>query len=252
MQINDTQADHFHRNGFFLVETPFPDAQMQEIDRLFRETEEAWEAADWDPGFNSSAYRFFMIGEPAFQLAEHPDVLNAARELLNTDKIHIGACGLGDSAKRPEGSGRHQVYWHADGSPEVKQVSIRTALDRHDPTNGPLRVLPGTQVRPGAEMKEELLQLELASGQHDTLPTELYAKHPHEVELILDPRWTLVWTPCCWHATGKKTGAGPRRAICWNYYPQGGRHRDRDALKSILDGVWQNWTLDRKTLWGLE
>ena len=40
-----------------------------------------------------------------------------------------------------------------------------------------------------------------------------FAKHPVEVEVRLDPRWTLVWTPSCWHATGEKTAAGPRRAM---------------------------------------
>ena len=251
MEISETQIHHFHSNGFILVETPFAESQMQEIDRLFRANEKELESTDWDPEANPSVCRFFMAGESAFQLAEQPDVVATARRLLGTEDIHIGACGFGDASSRAGATGRRQIHWHADGGPDVKQVSIRTALDRHDPTNGPLRLLPGTHTQPRDKMQEELLQLELATGRHDAHPKELYARHPQEVELILDPRWTLIWTPSCWHATGEKTGAGLRRTICWNYYPPGGRHRDRDILKQILDGKWQDWQEERKQLWGL-
>ena len=82
MEFSETQADHFHRNGFFLVQTPFAESAMLEIERLFRETEAEWRATDWDSGWNSSACRFFLVGEPAFLLAEQPDVLAVARKLL--------------------------------------------------------------------------------------------------------------------------------------------------------------------------
>ena len=93
---------------------------------------------------------------------------------------HVGACGLGDALRAiSESQGLHrQVYWHADGGPDVKQVSFRTGLDRHDPTNAPLRILPGSHLRAREEIWEELLQLEIATGQHDFAPKELYAKHP--------------------------------------------------------------------------
>ena len=73
----------------------------------------------------------------------------------------------------------------------------------------------------------------------------------HEVEIKLEPRWTLVWTPSCWHATGVKSAPGPRRAISWNYFPAGGRKRDVEALKHIFADEWESWTLERKDLWGL-
>ena len=67
---------------------------------------------------------------------------------------------------------------------------------------------------------------------------------------FLDPRWTLVWTPSCWHATGVKTAAGPRRAMGWNYFPPGGRKRDLAALKH-LHPDWPDWPEARQRLWGL-
>ena len=100
-----------------------------------------------------------MMKEQACSLVEAPEPVALARQLLGTDDIHVGACGMGDASKTVSKNGRAkiQVQWHADGGPDVKQVSFRTALDRHDSSNGPLRVLPGTHRRPREEVLEELM-----------------------------------------------------------------------------------------------
>lgn len=253
MGLTATQVNHFHTHGFFFISNPFGEERMRDIEQIAKRNEEKWTSTDWPKGFNKLACQFFMVGEPILQIVEQPQLLEIAKRLLECAQVHVGACGLGDAATIISQDGRplRQVHWHADGGPEVKQVSFRTALDRHDPTNAPLRILPGSHRRPREEIWEELLQLEIATGQHDVPPTEIYAQHPAEVEVILDPRWTLVWTPSCWHATGVKTAAGPRRAMGWNYFPPGGRKRDSEALKYIFAGEWENWSEERKRLWGL-
>ncbi len=253
MNITDEQIEHFHRQGFFLVPNPLGEEKMHRVDAIQRRIEAEWAQTDWPEGLNRLACQLFMVGEPVLQLIEQPDLVDAARRILDCDEVHIGACGLGDAsgAIAEDGRPQRQVHWHADGSPEVKQVSIRTALDRHDPTNAPLRVLPGSHLRSTTEVEEELRQLELATGQHDRPPRMMFARHPHEVEVVLDPRWSLVWTPSCWHATGVKTAAGPRRAMGWNYFPPGGRKRDLEAVKHVFAGEWEGWGEERKRLWGL-
>ncbi|NKB67160.1 MAG: hypothetical protein GKR89_08875 [Candidatus Latescibacteria bacterium] len=253
MEISPAQIDHFHRQGFFLIANPLAPS-LGQIDQLQQRVEGEWEKRDWPPQFNKSACQFLLMGEVLLQLVERPELVELARRLLDCDQVHVGACGLGDASKiiAEDGRPRRQVHWHADGDPDVKQVSLRTGLDRHDPTNAPLRVLPGSHLRPRPEVEEELRQLELASGQHDQAPTEYFARHPHEVEVRLDPRWTLVWSPSMWHATGVKTAAGPRRALAWNYFPSGGRNRDREALKYLFADEWQGWSLERRRLWGLD
>ncbi len=253
MGVADSQIEHFHRHGFFLIPNPLGAENMRQVDRLQQEIEGEWAKTEWSADFNRLACQFFMVGEPLLQLAEQPQLVDMARQLLGCREVHIGACGLGDASMvvSADGRPRRQVHWHADGAPEVKQVSLRTALDRHDPTNAPLRVLPGSHQRQGEEVQEELLQLELATGQHEELPELCFARHPHEVEVMLDPRWTLVWTPSCWHATGVKQAAGPRRAMGWNYFPPGGRRRDVEALKYLFEAEWEGWSDERKRLWGL-
>ncbi|MDA0709355.1 MAG: phytanoyl-CoA dioxygenase family protein [bacterium] len=250
--MTDQQLSHFHRQGFFFLPNPLNDNTMTEVDLKQRSVSAQWEQTNWPEGMNRGACQFFMVGEPLFQAVEKPAILAMARRILGVDEIHVGACGLGDASKIVSSDGRlqQQVHWHVDGSPEAKQVSLRTALDRHDQSNAPLRVLPGTHLRPRDEVTEELRNVEIATGQHTEMPAVFFAKHPHEVEVVLDPRWTLVWTPSCWHATGVKTGAGLRRAMAWNYFPAGGRKRDVAALKHVVAG-WENWTEERKRLWGL-
>ena len=254
MSLSDTQIRHFHTNGFCLIPNPFGQETMLEVDRLQRTNHPTWDETDWPEGHNIGACQFLMMKEQALELVERPETLAIAKSLLGTDYVHIGACGMGDSSAvvSRDGRAKIQVQWHADGGPDVKQVSFRTALDRHDPSNGPLRVLPGTHVRSRDEMTEEIRQIEIATGTHDEMPDKCFAKHPAEVEVRLDPRWTLVWTPSCWHATGEKTAAGPRRAMAWNYYPAGGRTRDLEALKRIFDGEWEGWSVERKRLWGIK
>lgn len=254
MKITDTQTEHFHRNGFVMIPNPFGEETMLEVDRRQRENAGEWEATDWPKGMNIGACQFLMAGETVLSLVEQPQVVDLARSLLGTEDIHVGACGMGDASKTVSSDGRErqQVQWHADGGPDVKQVSFRTALDRHDTSNGPLRVLPGSHVREREDVAEELRQLEIATGQHDETPDLMFTRHPAEVEVVLDPRWTLVWTPSCWHATGVKSAAGPRRAMAWNFYPAGGRKRDLEALKHIHAGAWEKWSAERKTLWGLD
>ena len=245
--ITDAQLDHFERKGFFFVPNPLGAEGMREVDARQQEVEPVWEQTEF-PGCNRLACQFLMIGEPLLKMVESPILVEAARRILGAEDVHVGACGIGDAS---QGRSIRQVYWHVDGGPEVRQVSFRTALDRHDTSNAPLRVLPGSHHRSREEVEAELMQIELATGTHEEPPEHCYARHPEEVEVILDPRWTLIWTPSCWHATGLKTGAGPRRAMGWNYFPPGGRKRDVKAVMQ-LHPEWRDWPEERRRLWGLD
>ena len=252
MSATAAQAAHFHRRGFFFITNPFGRERMTAIDVRQRAVEPEWEGRIFPYGCNRGACQFLMLGELGLELVEQPELVALARQLLACDEVHIGACGLGDAGKTvSSGKHKHQVHWHADGNPDVAQVSLRTALDQHGAKNGPLRVLPGSHLRQREEVQEELRQIELATGEFAAEPTDYFAAHPEEVAIKLDPRWTLVWTPSAWHATGVKTAPGPRRAMAWNYFPSGGRKRDIEALKYFFADEWEGWSEQRQRLWGL-
>ena len=144
MSATAAQAAHFRRRGFFFIANPFGRERMAAIDARQRAVEPEWEQRAFPDGCNRGACQFLMLGELGLELVERPELVALARQLLACDEVHIGACGLGDAGKTvSEGKQQHQVHWHADGHPDVAQVSLRTALDRHGANNGPLRVLPG-------------------------------------------------------------------------------------------------------------
>jgi ectoine hydroxylase-related dioxygenase (phytanoyl-CoA dioxygenase family) len=97
------------------------------------------------------------------------------------------------------------------------------------------------------------MQLELATGCHDSAPQWLYARHPDEVELVLDPRWVLVWNVSMWHATGPNVSGGRRRSIGWNYVSQPDeRYRMWAAYEHLFPGRMESWPEERKRLWALD
>ncbi|MDA0745658.1 MAG: hypothetical protein O2954_04020, partial [bacterium] len=130
MEITDEQIAHFHRSGFFLIPNPLDGETMFEADRLQRKNEAVWERTEWPKGVNRLACQFLMLGDLALEMVERPELVNAAKRILGCDEVHVGACGLGDASKASSAGERpvRQVSWHADGSPEVHQVSFRTAL----------------------------------------------------------------------------------------------------------------------------
>ena len=248
--LTDTQVLHFHTHGFILIKNPFGEECMQQIHQADNSDQEK---NSWPNNFNKLACQFLSVGKLVLEMTEKPELIGIAKQLLGCKEVHIGACGFGDALKIISQDGRsvQQVDWHSDGGPEVKQVAFRTALDLHHSGNAPLRFLPGSHIRLKTEIWEELIQLEIASGQHQDIPSISFIKHPSEIEIVLDPCWTLVWTPSCWHATGTKTSTGLRRSIGWNYFPRGGRKRDAAAVKHIFNNQWESWPLQRQKLWGL-
>ncbi|HIG17788.1 MAG TPA: hypothetical protein EYQ31_11185, partial [Candidatus Handelsmanbacteria bacterium] len=154
MEITEAQIKHFERNGFFLLPNPLGVDGVRQVDFRQQEIEAEWERTEFPQGFNRGACQFLMAGELLLHMVERPELLDAARRILGDDDIHVGACGLGDASKTVSADGRpqRQVHWHADGGPDVQQVSLRTALDRHDSSNAPLRVLPGSQHREREEV----------------------------------------------------------------------------------------------------
>ncbi|MGY8825450.1 MAG: hypothetical protein ACKVJG_16180 [Candidatus Latescibacterota bacterium] len=103
------------------MENPLGAETMSTVDVEQRDVEKRWEEATFPQAFNRSACQFLMLGELLLKEVERPDFLAMARQLLDCEEVHIGACGLGDAAKiiATDGRTRHQVHWHADGGPEV-------------------------------------------------------------------------------------------------------------------------------------
>lgn len=250
MSLSAQQIKHFHSRGFLVIPNPIRDEVMAELDRLQREIEPEWEKMEFPKDVNALACQMLMAGEPVLNMVEDPTLIELAKEILNVESVVISAFGMGDTASTVGGP-RRQVPWHADDFGGVDQVAIRVGLDPHDDDNAPLRIIPASHKRPYDEVNEELFEIEMASGPDAVPPETFYARHPDEIEVKLDPRTMLVWTPNTWHSTGTKTSTSLRRAITWHYFAPGHGNPFQNAVLHVFDGVWQNWSDERKGLWGL-
>ncbi|MFT5089219.1 MAG: hypothetical protein ACI8PG_003587 [Planctomycetota bacterium] len=95
--INSAQVAYFRRNGFFLMENPLGAETVSTVDVEQRDVEKRWEEATFPQAFNRSACQFLMLGELLLKEVERPDFLAMARQLLDCEEVHIGACGKNHS-----------------------------------------------------------------------------------------------------------------------------------------------------------
>ena len=174
---------------------------------------------------------------------------------MGTDGVGAGEGPAGEGERRAAGLGRPLRAGELEGM-SISMADFEEAVGKVQPSirREGFSTTPGvtwSDVGALEDVREELRQLELAGGACAHAPELLFARHPHEVEVRLDPRWMLVWNPSTWHATGVKTAEGRRRAMSWNYFPVGGRKRDSEALKYFYAREWAQWSSARQRLWGL-
>ena len=97
LDITDEQLAHFERTGFFLIPNPVGAEGMRQVDFRQQEVEPEWERTEFPEGCNRLACQFLMIGESLLQMVERPELVAAARRILDAEEVHVGACGIGDA-----------------------------------------------------------------------------------------------------------------------------------------------------------
>ena len=94
--LTDTQVSHFHTHGFILIKNPFGEKCMQQIDQADNSNQEK---NSWSKDFNELACQFLSFGELVLEMVEQPKLIEMAKQLLDCDQVHIGACGFGDALR---------------------------------------------------------------------------------------------------------------------------------------------------------
>ncbi|MFT5378026.1 MAG: hypothetical protein ACI906_004869 [Candidatus Latescibacterota bacterium] len=87
----------FSPQWVFLMENPLGAETVSTVDVEQRDVEKRWEEATFPQAFNRSACQFLMLGELLLKEVERPDFLAMARQLLDCEEVHIGACGKNHS-----------------------------------------------------------------------------------------------------------------------------------------------------------
>jgi hypothetical protein len=258
--VQPATVDQFRHDGYAVIQSPLSDETLQGLRQRHDEIADTWASTDWPDEVHKLASQFCLMDEPAFELAERPMFLDAAREILGVDEVFIGACAAGDTVTAESIDGRPvtSLQWHsAPGrggqyGERWDQVAFRFPMDVHDESNGGLHLIPGTQDLPKAEAEKEIRE-EVANS-HDFLEWQglFFGTHPKQVILYPKPGEMIIWTPNIWHCTGANPEHKRRRSITWPYVPPGGRFRDHVTLRHVLgEERLASWTPERRRLWGL-
>jgi hypothetical protein len=258
--INDAEIDTFRNFGYLVVDSPIPPDNLEEIGRRHDEIFSRWAATEWPTHVHKMASQFCLMGEVAFELAEHPDFLSAGRAILGADEVFVGACAAGDTitAESVDGRPMKSLQWHcAPGrggptGPRFEQVAFRFPLDVHDESNGGLHLIPGTHEIPKREAEETIRREVSKAPDFREWEGLFFGTHPEQMVLYPEPGQMIIWTPDLWHCTGANPERRARRSITWTYFSLGGRFRDVGTLEHVLGAEGLNgWEPPRRQLWGL-
>jgi len=159
-----------------------------------------------------------LIRDDAFwvRLVSDSRLLNIAELFIGPDIVSFTSHYICKSAY--DG---HEVLWHQDGAywdlRPMKAVALWVAVDRSEPANGCLQMLPGTH-------KEPLLAIESRPDSPNmlasTMPFDQYS-HIEPVDIILNPGDVSVHHPHIIHGSKKNLSPNRRCGLDIGFIPAG-------------------------------
>jgi Phytanoyl-CoA dioxygenase (PhyH) len=148
------------------------------------------------------------------QLPEHPDVLEVVQELLETNDFRIYHVGFNN--RTPGVS--ELVNWHTDFPEEdrdrARRIEVGWYLTETCPSNGALRVLPGSHRRSRKVVEVEFRRI---AAKDKLLWRSQDVHHPDELALELGPGSLLLRHPFLWHCTFQNCSGSTRYLYTWSY-----------------------------------
>lgn len=207
---NSELRRHYEREGYVLAHGVL-DAEL---------VEETRRHVDWllerNPGLRPEQLHHDLMQDDPFwvRLISDPRLLDVAEQFLGPDIALFASHYI---AKRPRDG--QAVLWHQDGSywplEPVRVVTLWLALDRTDPENGCLRVIPRSQNLDLQEMKERSdVENVLGSGLDDSQVEESQA-----VDILLEPGGVEIHHPNLIHGSHANTSDRWRRGLTIRYIP---------------------------------
>lgn len=168
------QLNAYRRDGFLLIENVFtPEevaALLEEVVRMSKDESIAgMDEAITEPGSDAvrSIFKVHALNASIGRLARDPRLIHVARQILGSEVyIHQSRANL-----KPGFTGK-EFYWHSDfetwhvedGMPKMRALSCSVLLTDNNECNGPLMLVPGSQMQfiscvgetPGEHYKQSL------------------------------------------------------------------------------------------------
>lgn len=218
MKLSSSQLEAYHRDGYVIVDCPFPaeftDACMSAVDSVAagpvsNDVDTRRNHFRLTPQIPGSYWCALDHSLPFLRVILHPQILEMARQLAETDDIFLRNGGINELA--PDNS----FWWHRDS--EMVYTEFMHYFSGASAEHGCLRVIPGSHEGSVDALKEEAEQKRRNQG----YPKEYWVEGrvdvelPGEVPLEVRSDQLIVRSSRIFHATGLNTSKEGRLMSHW-------------------------------------
>ena len=206
--LNDLDVGQFRAFGYVLLEDCLGTDEVGQVQESFdRVIDGAPAFTDFGTRGTKRSVSFMETEASLGALIEHPNIMEAMRDIDGTEFLYAGA---GDLTANVD-----DVYWHTDGNPSMQPMTAKSAIYLTDARDGDgaLSIIPGS-FHP--EFSAALFRSYGPLG-------EEYRKRSHDegfqqdvpgaVQVRAKPGDVLLWDNRLWHSAWKRKDGKPRRNI---------------------------------------
>lgn len=219
MPLNDAQLAQYHRDGYIVIDAPFPQALTDDcLSAAAAYARDPAEVAAVDtkknhytlmPAVPDSYFSALDHSLPFLRIELHPEIVEIARQLEGSPDIYYRNGGINELA--PERS----TTWHFDANFEY--VEFMHYFGGATVENGCLRVIPGSHQPRADHLPERLIQTRRRQGRTDDSTWQKVAdvELPGEVPLEVGPDKLIIRSSQIFHATHLNASAQGRLMHHW-------------------------------------
>ena len=218
MKLSSSQLEAYHRDGYVIVDCPFPQALTEDclkavervaVDPVTKTTDTRRNHFRLAPQIPGAYWCALDHSLPFLQVMLHPEILEIARQLAGDDDIYLRNGGINELA--PDNS----FWWHRDS--EMVYTEFMHYFSGASVAQGCLRVIPGSHIGSADPFKEEAERQRRDQGYPEEYWVDgLEDVHlPGEVPLEVSPQQLIVRSSRIYHATGLNTTKEGRSMSHW-------------------------------------
>lgn len=236
MKLSSSQLEAYNRDGYVIVDCPFPPELTAEclravekvaIDPALITTDTRRNHFRLAPQVPGSYWCALDHSLPFLQAILHPEILEMARQLAGDDDVYLRNGGINELA--PDDS----FWWHRDS--EMVYTEFMHYFSGASVAQGCLRVIPGSHIGSAVPFKEEAERRRRYQG----YPEEYWVAGladvdlPGEVPLEVRPDQLIVRDSRIYHATGLNTSRDGRSMSHW-LFRNGSSNDHRFHFEEVL------------------
>ena len=218
MKLSPTQREAYHREGYVIVDCPFPAALTEDCLRAVDCVAADPVSSDMDTRRNHFRLAPQMPGSywcaldhslPFLRIILHPEILEMARQLAGDDDVYLRNGSINELG--PDNS----FWWHRDS--EMVYTEFMHYFSGASVEQGCLRVIPGSHMGSADELKEVAERRRREQGYPEEYWIEGLAdvELPGEIPLEVRPDQLIVRDSRIFHATGLNTSKDARLMSHW-------------------------------------